>query len=159
MDVMRKLILVACVATAFAALCAACLKRGDTIAQLNGEWNITLVDGKKPDSKVTPWIGFDIAEKRIYGNLGVNHVIGTLDTEAKPGMIDLSQLGLTRMMGAPEDMEVENRVTEALGKVISYRVTDHGNRVDLYDERGTRVLELQRRRGTEAQETGKPSAR
>ncbi len=159
MDVMRKLILVACAATAFAALCAACLKRGDTIAQLGGEWNITLVDGMKPANKVTPWIGFDIAEKRIYGNLGVNHVIGTLDTEAKPGIIDLSQLGLTRMMGAPEDMEVENRVTEALGKVISYRVTDHGNRVDLYDERGTRVLELQRRRGTEAQETGKPSAR
>ncbi len=159
MDVMRKLILVACAATAFAALCAACLKRGDTIAQLGGEWNITLVDGMKPANKVTPWIGFDIAEKRIYGNLGVNHVIGTLDTEAKPGMIDLSQLGLTRMMGAPEDMEVENRVTEALGKVISYRVTDHGNRVDLYDGRGTRVLELQRRTGTEAQETGKPSAR
>ncbi len=154
---MKKLILTACVATVFAALCAACVKRGDTIAQLNGEWNITLVDGKKPNSKVTPWIGFDIAEKRIYGNLGVNHVIGTLDTEVKPGMIDLSQLGLTRMMGAPEDMEVENRVSEALGKVISYRVTDHGNRVNLYDERGTRVLELQRR--TEAQENGKPSAR
>ncbi len=157
MNVMKKLILMACVATALAALCAACVKRGDTIAQLNGEWSITLVDGKKPDSKVVPWIGFDIAEKRVYGNLGVNHVIGTLDTEAKPGMIDLSQLGLTRMMGAPEDMEVENRVTEALGKVISYRVTDHGNRVDLYNERGTRVLELQRR--TDAQETGKPSAR
>jgi len=155
-NVMKKWILATGIVAALAALCAACVNRGDTIAQLNGEWNITLVDGKKPDSKVTPWIGFDIAEKRVYGNLGVNHVIGTLDTEVKPGMIDFSQLGLTRMMGAPEAMEVENRVTEALGKVISYRVTDHGNRVDLYDERGTRVLELQRR--TDAQGTGKPSA-
>ena len=63
------------------------------------------------------------------------------------------------MMGAPEDMEVENRVTKALGEVISYRVTDRGNRVDLYNERGTRVLELQRRTDTDAQNTGKPSAR
>ncbi len=156
MNVMKKLILMACVVTAFAALCAACLKRGDTIAQLNGEWNISLVDGMKPANKVTPWIGFDIAEKRIYGNLGVNHVIGTIDTEVKPGMIDLSQLGLTRMMGAPEDMAVEDRISKALSKVISYRVTDHGNRVDLYDERGNKVLVLQRR--TALQENEKPSA-
>ncbi len=128
-----------------AALCTGCIKRSDTIAQLNGEWVITLVDGTKPDSKITPWIGFDIAQKRLYGNLGVNHVVGTLDTEVKPGMIDFSQLGLTRMMGPSEEMAVEKQVTEALGKVISYRVTDHGNRVDMYDDHGTRVLELQRR--------------
>jgi len=148
-NVMKKLILTLCVATAFAALCVACIKRGDTIAQLDGEWNIILVDGHKPDSQVTPWIGFNIAEKRVYGNLGVNHVIGSLDTEVKPGMIDLSQLGLTRMMGAPEEMEVEDRVTKALGEVISYRVTDHGNRVDMYNERGTRIIELQRRTDTQ----------
>lgn len=155
---MKKWILAAGIAAALAALCAACIKRGDTIAQLNGEWNITLVDGMKPDGKVAPWIGFDIAQKRVYGNLGVNHVVGTIDTEAKPGMIDFSQLGLTRMMGAPEAMEVENRVAEALGKVISYKVTDHGSRVDLYNERGTRVLELQRRTDSQA-EGAKPAAR
>lgn len=153
-NVMKKWFLMA---GAVAALCTACAKRGDTIAQLNGEWVITLVDGMKPDGKVNPWIGFDIAQKRLYGNLGVNHVVGTLDTEVKPGMIDFSQLGLTRMMGSPEEMEVEKQVAEALGKVIAYRVTDHGGRVYMYDDHGTRVLELQRR--NTAGDAGKTSGR
>lgn len=144
-------------AVAVAALCTACAKRGDTIAQLDGQWAITLVDGMKPDGKVTPWIGFDIAQKRLYGNLGVNRVVGTLDTEVKPGMIDFSQLGLTRMMGSPEEMAVEKRVTEALAKVIAYRVTDHGTRVYMYDDHGTRVLELQRR--STADDAADPSGR
>ena len=39
-----------------------------SVSSLDGEWNITEVDGQKISTERMPFIGFDVAQKRIYGN-------------------------------------------------------------------------------------------
>ena len=61
---------------------------------------------------------------RVYGNSGCNRLMGVLDVAAKPGEIDLGQLGSTRMM-CP-DMTLERNVLSALSQVKKYRKLDDG---------------------------------
>ena len=47
-----------------------------SVSSLDGEWNITEVDGQKISTERMPFIGFDVAQKRIYGNSGCNRMMG-----------------------------------------------------------------------------------
>lgn len=48
-----------------------------SLSDLSGEWVIELVNGKKivGTAEVTPFIGFNLDESRIYGNVGCNTIM------------------------------------------------------------------------------------
>lgn len=130
-----------------AALLASCAagKKAAALSTLYGEWNITEINGKAvtaqagPDS---PFIGFNKAERLVYGSTGCNRLTGVLNIDEAKGTIDLSALGMTRMMCA--DMTTEQQVTDALPKIKSYRLG--GGTLSLCDTYGNVVMTLDRRR-------------
>ena len=70
-----------------------------SISSLDGEWNITEVDGQQISTERMPFIGFDVVQKRIYGNSGCNRMMGTFEADSlKPGALKFGQIGSTRMM-------------------------------------------------------------
>lgn len=99
-----------------------------TLSDLEGEWNIIELNGTAivpAPEQPFPSIGFSTKDGRVYGNSGCNRLMGTIDINAKPGKIDLGQLGSTRMM-CP-DMTLERNVLSALAQVKRYRKLDDGN--------------------------------
>ncbi len=115
------------------------------ISDLNGEWNVTAIDGKTvnvPENQESPFLGFNTSTGQLYGNASCNSLMGSFQTDAAPGVIDLSQTGATRMM-CP-DMSVEDALLGALGRVKGYKVTKSGD-VDLTDAQGNVVLALAHR--------------
>lgn len=91
---------------------------------LNGEWLIKTVNGAPVGkSEKTPFIGFNIAEERVYGVAGCNNINGMLKRdENNPVSIDLGNLATTMMM-CP-DMETETVVLKALGSVKTFKAVN-----------------------------------
>lgn len=99
-------------------------KRSRFFIIFNGEWNIIEVNGSAivpAENQELPFIGFDTATGKVYGNSGCNRMMGSIDLNSKPGTIDMSRLGSTRM--ACPDMTTEQNVLNALGQVKSYKKT------------------------------------
>ena len=129
-----------------------CSKKTANVSALNGEWNIVEVDGKAvaaTDEKL-PFIGFDTAEKRIYGNSGCNRMMGTFAADSlKPGMLSFGQIAGTRM--ACPDMTTEQNVLTALNKVKSFEVVscskekDASCKVALCDQKGNKVVLIEKK--------------
>ena len=42
------------------------------------------MDGQKISTERMPFIGFDVAQKRIYGNSGCNHMMGSFEAAEIP---------------------------------------------------------------------------
>lgn len=139
---MKKMFSSAAVVCA-ALMMASCSSGKQAVAvDLSGEWNIVKVDGQQIAEDADPFIGFDMNEKRIYGNAGCNRMMGTFELDSvHAGKIKLSQMGMTRMM-CPH-METEQAVTEALNKVAGYTGTETG--VALTDADGKELMVLQKR--------------
>lgn len=97
---MKKVIFKMTAVCASALILASCggSKNMLTLSSLNGEWNITEVDGQKITDKKMPFIGFDVAQKRIYGNSGCNRMMGTFEADSlTPGALSFGPIGSTRM--------------------------------------------------------------
>lgn len=113
------------------------------ISKMEGEWNIIEVNGTalqhRPGSQ-QPYIGFDVASKRVYGNSGCNHIMAELSS--KSGVIDFGNMAST-MMACP-DMETEDKVRSALGQVCSFKKAGK-DMVTLYDASKNPVVLLQKR--------------
>lgn len=91
------------------------------VSDLSGEWNIIEINGTAvvPVSGQTfPYIAFETNAGRIYGNSGCNRLMGSFDTNAKPGRLTLGQVESTRMMCS--DMALEKNVFSALTQVKKY---------------------------------------
>ena len=115
-----------------------------TFADLGGEWVITSVDGKTLSAETTPFIGIDTNDGSVYGSTGCNNLIGSLDKNMKPGTVDFSRLGSTRMMCA--DMTSERLVMDMLNKAKGYKL-DGKSDLLLVDAQGNAVAQLQKRNG------------
>lgn len=136
-----------------AAICAGALivtscssgKNMLTLSSLNGEWNITEVNGQKVSTDKMPYIGFDVAQKRIYGNSGCNRMMGTFEADSlKPGVLSFGPIGSTRMM-CP-DMKTEQAVLGALEKVKSYEtVSDEPEVIALCAVDGKQMIKLEKK--------------
>lgn len=126
---MKKVFVSLCMTSALIGL-SSCgsTKNMATLSNISGEWNIIEINGTAvvpaPGQKF-PFIGFDTANGKIYGNSGCNNMMGSFDTQAKAGTIDLGALGSTRM--ACPDMTVESNVLSALAQVKKYKVIDDTN--------------------------------
>lgn len=93
-----------------------------SLYSLNGEWNIVEINGTKvtpSQEQGIPFIGFNTTTGKVYGNSGCNRLMGSFDVNAKAGLLDLGQLGSTRMMCA--DMTLEQNVLNALALVKGYK--------------------------------------
>lgn len=134
------------------ALCAGVLmvscgngKNKLSVPALDGEWTITEVDGQQVSMDKMPFIGFDVAQKRIYGNSGCNRIMGSFEVDSlKPGALKFGQMASTRMM-CP-DMKVEQSVLTALNEVTSYQtVSDQPEVIALCNRDGKPLLTLEKR--------------
>ena len=102
------------------------------------------MNGKKivGTAEVTPFIGFNLDESRIYGNMGCNTINGALTQEdGKPNSLRFDNVATTMMM-CP-DMETETIVLNALNETKSFSMKD--NKVYLLGENGNELLVLKKR--------------
>lgn len=120
---MKKILFSLCMTAAVAALSScASTKNAASLSTLGGEWNIIEINGTvvvPAPGQAFPYIGFDTNTGKVYGNSGCNRLMGTFDTQAKPGHLELGQMGSTRMM-CP-DMTVEKNVLAALAQVKKFK--------------------------------------
>jgi heat shock protein HslJ len=116
-----------------------------SVSALDGEWNITEVGGQKVSTDRMPFIGFDVAQKRIYGNSGCNRMMGSFEADSlKPGALKFGQIGSTRMM-CP-DMKTEQMVLGALDKVTSFQtVSDQPEVIALCNQDGKPLMTLEKK--------------
>lgn len=116
-----------------------------TVSDLTGEWNIIAVNGATiatPDGQEQPYIGFDTANGRVFGNASCNSIMGSFNTASPAGVIDLSNMASTRMM-CP-DMDLEQSILTALGHVTTYKFSGVGD-IELCDASGSPMLTLKKR--------------
>lgn len=127
-------------AAAFAAVVlSSCGTTGKSV-DISGEWNVVYVKGEQVAGN--PYIGFDLAEGRIYGNAGCNRIMGGVEVDSvNPGKIGFTGVGATRMM-CP-DMETEQKVLEALNEVAGYQASSAG--VELTDKDGNVLMSLEKK--------------
>lgn len=124
-------------------------KEVTTLSELNGEWSIIEINGSavvlNSEGQEYPFIGFESTNGKVYGNSGCNRIMGSFDTNAKAGSIDLGTLAGTRMM-CP-DMTIENNVLNALKNVKGYKKM--GNKMALTNGLNRPVVILKPRTTTD----------
>ncbi|MDE6266408.1 MAG: META domain-containing protein [Muribaculaceae bacterium] len=132
----------------FAVACTTTQKVTD-VESLNGEWNIVSVDGKKlnvTEDMNIPTIKFNTSDGTVSGNLSCNRMVGSFDVKAKPGTLDLSGVGATKML-CP-DMSVEDAILRAFGEVKGYELAPDSAML-LTDAGKNVVMTLERMRAPE----------
>lgn len=139
----------------FMPLCAACMvlaitscrssKETAGLSAINGEWDIVEINGSAVSvaaGQSVPYIGFEATSGKISGNSGCNRMMGSFDVNAKPGVLDMGNVGSTRMLC--NDMTTETNVLNAFKNVRGYRVVDD-NKIALTNARNRPVIVLQRK--------------
>lgn len=131
------------IATAVAATLAGCACQKTTMKDaMSHEWNIDKIDGQTLENKgeKAPFIAFDVENSRVYGNASCNSLTGGFKVEgdANKGTIDLTPMGMTRMMCA--NMETEDKIVNALGRVKKYRFAKKS--LILTDSNDNAVMEM-----------------
>ena len=115
---MNKVLVSICIAGAALAM-SSCrsVEKAIPLSSINGEWNIIEINGSKVTSGESRTL--DTATGRVSGSSGCNRMMGSFDVNAKPGSLELSAMGSTRMM-CP-DMTTERNVLSALAQVKGYK--------------------------------------
>lgn len=111
-------------------------------SMIEGEWNITEVNGSAIKTHPSPYIGFNTQENRVYGNFGCNRITGNLDFKDKNGHIEFGQT-LSTMMACP-DLELEQSILQALNSVERVKSIDKEH-LALCDKDKKPILQIERR--------------
>ena len=90
-----------------------------------------------PKADAVPRIAFS-ADGRVSGTSGCNRLLGTFTLEGK--RLDLSKLGMTRMMCSPESMKAEAAFTGMLAQVRFATESEKG--LTLWNEAGVEIVTL-----------------
>lgn len=109
---------------------------------LEGEWNVTAVEGKAVQAEQLPYVGFDTEKSMVYGNAGCNLISGTYRVEGNTSKIELGHMAST-MMACP-NMELEQSVLKALNGVERIKATD-ADHLLLQDADKNTLLQLEKR--------------
>ncbi|MBD5234129.1 MAG: META domain-containing protein [Bacteroidales bacterium] len=109
---------------------------------LNGNWQVTAIDGKKiEEDDVTLFV--DIAELKVHGNTGCNFFNGSLYIDpSKSNAIDFSNIACTRM--ACPKMQQEQKFLLALEETATAIAGKNRETVLLTDSQGRELLTLKR---------------
>lgn len=137
-----KVMLMAMLACGMMFMGTGCAQKAVSIADLAGEWEIVEVDNKPVSAEETPFLGFNVAEKQLYGNAGCNSLMGNLETdENQPDGLSFGALGSTKRMCA--DMAAEDAVLQALGAVKGFALD--GENLVLKGADGSELMELKKK--------------
>ena len=139
---MKKFMMYALLIPAMAVSFWSCSNSKTNVQQLEGKWNITEVNGEAISTQEnTPFMEFNMAEKKIHGNAGCNIFNTSLETDAN----DISALkiaqGISTMMACP-DMETESKILQAMTTVRAVKAGTDANQMLLVDEAGKTVFVL-----------------
>lgn len=120
---MKKLFVLSCIAGAIFALssCKTSQNRASATADINGEWNITEVNGhsiKTAEGEPRAYMSLDTKGKQMNGCAGCNRIFGRFDIDTAKKTIGFGDVASTRMMCA--DMTTEDLVMGTFGKLASY---------------------------------------
>lgn len=85
---------------------------------LNGEWKVVELDGTAIDLAEVPTVSFADGTYSMFA--GVNTVNGAFVVDGEA--VVLEDGAMTKMMGAPEEMAVEDRLVSLLGKKLNVKV-------------------------------------
>lgn len=119
-----------------------CAQKAVSIADLAGEWEIVEVNNQLVSAEETPFLGFNVAEKQLYGNTGCNSLMGNLETDDNQGdALSFGALGSTKRMCA--DMATEDAILQALGAVKGFALD--GLNLVLKDADGSELMELKKK--------------
>lgn len=145
---MKKTLVSVCMAGTLA-IFTAChtSKEVATLASLNGTWTLEEINGAAvvSNQEDTPFIAFDTENGKISGFSGCNRIMGSFETNSKPGIIALSNIGSTRM--ACPDMTTERNMLNTLGQVKKYMITKEGT-VALCNETNRPIMILKKKEAT-----------
>ena len=139
---MKKFMMYALLIPAMAVSFWSCSNSKTNVQQLEGKWNITEVNGEAISTQEnTPFMEFNMAEKKIHGNAGCNIFNTSLETDAN----DISALkiaqGMSTMMACP-NMETESKILQAMTTVCAVKAGTDANQMLLVDEAGKTVFVL-----------------
>jgi len=111
---------------------------------LAGEWDVVELNGTSiTPSERTPFLGFDVENKTIYGFSGCNRLSGGLDLSAfLSGKSEFGNVASTRMLCA--DDIYENDFFTAFGKVSKQRYAK--GKLLLMDKDDKVLMRLQKRK-------------
>lgn len=106
-------------------------------ANLDGEWGVVELNGKKLDPAASKQlIVIDVARNHLSGNAGCNRMNGSIDySEARKNIIKFPQVATTRM--ACPELQSEQEFLEALNKVVRFEAEGDGTPVRLVALYGT----------------------
>ena len=116
------------------------------LSAISGAWDIVEINGSKVvpvAGQSVPFVVFDVSTGRISGNAGCNRLMGSFDTAAEPGSLDVKSIATTRMMC--EDMMVERNVVNALNQIKTYRKAGE-DKIYLYNEYKRPVILLEQQK-------------
>lgn len=111
---------------------------------LEGEWDVVQIRGEMIEpSEDTPFIGFKVADKQLYGFTGCNRMTGTADfAKIVAGEADFDKIGTTRMACA--DDKYEAKFLQALN--AAKKVKMGYDSFSLQDEKGSTLMVFQKRK-------------
>lgn len=110
---------------------------------LNGEWTIQSVRGNAVTGEERPYVAFDLAAKRFYGNNGCNYINGDLTVTPNSSLKLSNMISTMRMC---HDDQYQYLINLALDDVTSYSARQEGHEIllDLNDSTGKTILVLRR---------------
>ena len=153
---MKKLIVFVSIVVTTLMLSACHSKKEEApISSLNGEWNISEINGKALtaiDNRENPYIVFDTATGQMFGFSGCNRMMSTFDVNAQPGVLALEAVSSTRM--ACPDMTMEQLVLSALANVKTFK-KEHDDKIDLCDAEHKTVMVLEKKKNDVTVEIGR----
>ncbi len=95
----------------------------NSVEDLEGEWTISSVDGKKVTGEERPYINFSLSDHRIYGSNGCNIINGFFS--AKGSNLSFGRV-VSTMMACPDAM-YEQAIGKALENTVSYSISKRGH--------------------------------
>lgn len=131
--------------------CQSAGKASASLSDLDGEWNVIEMNGKKLDpAQAKQVIGIEASTKRLFGNAGCNRIMGQVEyTDAHKNIIKFPHVGTTRM--ACPDMKGENEFLQTLNKVVRFEAVGKKKskspitEIALYGMDNTKLMVLQKK--------------
>ena len=113
-----------------------------TPEQLEGEWTVSIVNGEKVTGDERPFIYFETAQSRFYGNGGCNVINGSFELDGNK-LVFADMLSSMRMC---ENAPFEYQINYALSQAATCKIVQKGNEtyLSLFDSAKTQIMELRK---------------
>lgn len=136
----KKLITTLCV-FCVAFFFASCTSEGQDI-QKNSNWRLIDIttETKIPESVKNIAITLNINDDSVAGFSGCNHYFGGIAFNGQK--VELSRMASTKMMGSPDEMELETLFLDKLQSVDSFKVQNE--QLVLFDAEGKKLLTFEK---------------